>query len=108
MAKQKTEKIIYQHIKFNTGEDGLLSLEQVAIITGTQRRILKSLVEHELLETCNTEDEIKIHVDELDRLMKMLRLHYDLGIGWTSMPIVLDLLERIDKLEAKIRNLKKS
>lgn len=108
MAKYKTEKLIYQNIKFKDGEDGLLSLEQVAMITGTKRRLLKVLVENELLEPEKMDgDNIKVHVDSLAHLKKMLRLHYDLGIGWSSMPVVLDLLERIDDLEKRIQALKK-
>ncbi len=108
MGKQKTEQIFYQNIQFKKGEDGLLSLEQLAMITDTKRRLLKVLVEHELLETQQSKKaEIKVHVDAIEPLKKMLRLHYDLGVGWTSMPIVLDLLDRIDELEEKINKLKK-
>lgn len=107
MGKQKTDKIFYQNIQFQKGEEGLLSLEQVAMITGTKRRLLKVLVEHELLETYpSKKEEIKVHVDAIEPLKKILRLHYDLGVGWTSMPVVLDLLERIDQLEEKLNKLK--
>jgi len=107
MSKNETKEFFYQNIQFKKGEEGLLSLEQVAMITGTKRRLIKILVEKELLETHTTaKKEIKIHVDAIESLKKMLRLHYDLGIGWSSMPVVLDLLDRIDELETKIQVLK--
>ena len=32
----------------------------------------------------------------------MSRLHTDLGVSWTSMPLVLDLLDRIHDLEREL------
>jgi hypothetical protein len=108
MVNKKTEKLIYQNIQFRKGEEGLLSLEQLAMITGTKSKLLKILVEKELLETHTTaHKEIKIHIDALEDLKRMLRLHYDLGVGWTSMPVVIDLLDRIDELESKLQKLTK-
>jgi len=37
----------------------------------------------------------------LDRLSTGLRLHRDLGIDWSGVSIVLDLLERIEELESR-------
>ena len=107
MAKNNMKEIHYQSVKLQTTEDGYVSLEQVAIITGAKQRLLKVLVQHELLDASIENKQIKIHADEIDSLKKMLRLHYDLGIGWTSMPVVLDLIDRIDKLENEIKALNK-
>lgn len=107
MPKKNTQEFYYQNIKIQN-EDGLLSLEQVAMITGTKRRLLEVLVKNELLEARKTENEkIKVHIEAIETLKKMLRLHYDLGVGWTSMPIVLDLLDKIDALEKQIQALQK-
>ena len=43
-----------------------------------------------------------IHVSVIPRLRKIVRLHYDLGIGWNSIGIVLDLLSRIEELENNV------
>ena len=106
MTKDKIKSVHYQKVELQTTDDGYVSLEQVAMITGTKQRLLKVLVQQELINASEENDKIKIHTDEIESLKKMLRLHYDLGVGWTSMPVVLDLLERIDKLENEIKNLK--
>jgi hypothetical protein len=41
------------------------------------------------------------------RVKKILRLRNDLGINYSGIAVVLDLLERIDELEARIRELEK-
>lgn len=39
----------------------------------------------------------------LDRLVSGLRLHRDLGVNWEGIGIVLDLLDRIQELESKLK-----
>ena len=41
------------------------------------------------------------------RVKKILRLRNDLSINYSGIAVVLDLLERIDELEARIRELEK-
>jgi hypothetical protein len=39
----------------------------------------------------------------IPRLKKILRLHDKLGVSWTSMGLVMDLLDQIENLEKQIR-----
>ena len=66
----------------------------------------------ELLELCfqwdiilppqTTSEGVPVFPDHtLDRLSSGLRLHRDLGIDWSGVSIVLDLLERIEELESR-------
>jgi hypothetical protein len=36
------------------------------------------------------------------RLRRMLRLHGDLGVNWVGASIILDLLERLERLESEL------
>jgi hypothetical protein len=40
------------------------------------------------------------------RLTRMLRLHRDLGVGLAGAVIIVDLLERLDRLEAELSRLR--
>lgn len=42
------------------------------------------------------------------RLRRMLRLHRDLGVNFTGAAIVVDLLERLERLEAELARLRRS
>jgi len=78
-----------------------LTIEQAAYATGLKPIILKRLVSHELIEIMTFSPEPLIHVERVPEIKKIARLHYDLGIGWNSMGVVLDLLKRIDELEGR-------
>ncbi len=39
------------------------------------------------------------------RLRRMLRLRQDLAISWNGLGLIMDLLERIDSLNARVREL---
>jgi hypothetical protein len=42
------------------------------------------------------------HVEYLSLVRKILRLRYDLGVSWSSMDLVLQLLDHIEALERQI------
>lgn len=77
-----------------------LTVEQVAFIVGIKPRIIKYIITHEIIKIEDNSIQPTIHVKCIPRLKKVVRLHYDLGIGWNSMGIILDLLDRIDELES--------
>ncbi len=77
-----------------------LSLDQVAILTGAQPKIVERLVTLELVKPEPKKKVPVFKVETVACVRRMLRLHYDLGVSWSSMGLVLDLLDRIEKLEA--------
>ena len=40
------------------------------------------------------------------RLKRMLRLHHDVGVNLTGAAIIIDLLERLDRMETELRRLR--
>ena len=40
------------------------------------------------------------------RLKRMLRLHHDIGVNLTGAAIIIDLLERVDRMETELRRLR--
>ena len=89
----------YQAIEFRQRFGEHLTIEQAAFVSGLKPVIVKRMISHELIEIVKSDPEVVIHVDTIPKLRKMVRLHYDLGIGWNSMGVVLDLLNRIEELE---------
>lgn len=89
----------YQAIEFRQRFGEHLTIEQAAFVSGLKPVIVKRMISHELIEIVKSDSEVVIHVDTIPKLRKMVRLHYDLGIGWNSMGVVLDLLNRIEELE---------
>jgi DNA-binding transcriptional MerR regulator len=50
-------------------------------------------------------DELVFEAGSIPLLRKILRLRYDLGINYEGIGVVLQLMERIEQMEARIREL---
>lgn len=83
-----------------------LTLEQVAVLTGTNQRQVDRMLSFELIKPLEDVDEEIFDVNVIGKVRKLLRLHHDLGVSWASMGLVLDLLDRIDELENHLSKLK--
>ena len=93
----------YEYTEYQEKFGRILTVEQAAFIAGTKPEIIKNLINHELIQTVHKEPEPVIHVKQIPKLKKVIRLHYDLGVGWNSMGLVLDLLDKIEKLEDSLK-----
>lgn len=84
------------------GMGNYLTIHEVAFMIGTRSRIVERLVNLELIEPVRTEPEPCFSPDILPRLRRLKRLHDHLGIAWTSMGLVLELMERVHNLESRL------
>ena len=81
--------------------DVQLSLEQLAEAAGLSAVDLGRLVHLGLIEP-DVPGTRKFTADAAARLRRMLRLHRDLGVNLTGAAIIVDLVERVERLEAKL------
>ena len=94
-----TFNITYQTIEFRQYFGEHLTIEQAAFVVGLKPGVIRKIISYELIEIVKDNSEPVIQVNSIPKLRKIVRLHYDLGIGWNSMGVVLDLLNRIEELE---------
>ncbi|MFH1998340.1 MAG: chaperone modulator CbpM [Planctomycetota bacterium] len=85
-------------------QKNLVNLRELACLVGTSRRVIERLVWFEVIEPVRTEPEECFPVDILPRVTRILRIREHLGVSWSSMGLVLDLLERIEILESRRGN----
>jgi DNA-binding transcriptional MerR regulator len=78
-----------------------LSFEQLAEAAGLSAVDLGRLVHLGLIEP-DVPDTHEFTADTAARLRRMLRLHRDLGVNLTGAAIIVDLLERVERLEARL------
>jgi chaperone modulatory protein CbpM len=76
-----------------------LSFEQLAEAVGLSSRDLDRLVREGFVEPV-APGTLEFTADAAARLRRMLRLRRDLGVNFTGAAIIVDLLERIEQLEA--------
>lgn len=85
-----------------------ISIREAAARIGVSARVLRRLLAvFELVQPVSTRPEIRLPVASLGRMRKAVRLHYELEVSWSSMALVLDLLERVEALENEIRTLRR-
>ena len=66
---------------------------------------IRSLEEHGLIETVSVEERIFLPVSQLERLEKILRLHFDLDINIEGIETITYLLERMQGMQEQIAQL---
>ena len=76
-------------------------LEQLAEAVGLSQLDLDRLVRVGLVESA-AQGILEFTADTPARLRRMLRLRRDLGVNFTGAAIIVDLLERIEQLEANL------
>ncbi len=77
-----------------------LTADAVAAAAGIRRGWLDRLIQLGLVEpTTPGGEEFSAH--EFQRIRRMLRLHDDLGVHFFEAGIIVDLLERIEQMEAE-------
>jgi hypothetical protein len=82
-----------------------VNLAELAGLVGFPRELIAEIHRLELIEPCVEHGEPCFHVSSLPRVRKILRLYCDLNVSLSSMPLVLDLLERIEVLEHQLDRL---
>jgi hypothetical protein len=79
-----------------------LHLDELERHTGLRRATLLRLVRLGLIEPVRTEPEPVFELGVLVRVLRIQRLRRDLSVGLSSMGLVLDLLERVERLEREL------
>jgi len=81
-----------------------LSLSEMAYLAGTSCDVIESMVVYELIRPVCTKPVPTFSPDQTVEVLKLVRLHVQLEVSWDSMELVLNLLERIQKLEEQREN----
>lgn len=75
-----------------------------------QYNVTETLFEHfqdtGLLQITVVETRPCIHIDTINRVDKMLRMHQELGVNPEGIDVIMNLLEKIDDLNNKVNYLK--
>ena len=80
----------------------MLTVHDLSCITGLSERTLQRLISIEVIEPDERTPEPCFRTEVVVRVRRIRRLHVELGVSWSSMPLVLDLLRRIEELESHV------
>lgn len=83
----------------------LLTLREVAEATGLHPELIERFINLALIEAFSVDPELGFEHSVVLRVNKIVRLRRDLGVNYSGIGLVLDLLDRIDALEREIARL---
>jgi MerR-like DNA binding protein len=84
----------------------LLPASQVARLADVPLELVFHFINLGLLDPVETTTEPCFAVSAVLRIRRMVRIHHDLGVNWTGLGVVMDLLNKIEDLEEEIARLK--
>lgn len=86
--------------------DELIPTEEFCNFHNIEYSFISSLEDSGLISITSVEQTTFIPVDELQKLEKFIRLHYDLDINLEGIETIYHLLEKIEHLQKEILQLK--
>jgi len=84
---------------------GLLTLDDLADRCGLHPELVRRFWELGLIEAAERVQAPAFAPETLVRVRRVVRLRRDLGVNYAGVGLVLDLLERVEELEARLRRL---
>ena len=87
-------------------KDELILAEDFCIYHNIEYSFISSLEDSGLISVTSVEKSTYIPAEELQKLEKFVRLHYDLDINIAGIETINYLLERIEEMQRKILRLK--
>lgn len=83
----------------------LISIQQFCTQYEIPVTFINALHEYELIEVIVTENKNYLKEAEIERIEKMIRLHYDLDINLEGIHVIDHLLDRLENLQSQITTL---
>jgi chaperone modulatory protein CbpM len=98
----KIEQVAAEFIQY-----GWVRRERICRQLGIGEDVLELCIQWQIIESPhpNPEGHLVFSSDAVDRLCRGLRLHRDLGLNWPGVSVAMELLDRIDDLEHRLREL---
>ncbi len=87
-------------------KDDLIPAEDFCIYHNIEYSFISSLEESGLINITLVEHSSYIPANEIQKLEKFIRLHYDLDINLEGIETIHHLLEKIEEMQKEIRHLK--
>ena len=84
-----------------------IAVKSICTIYEVSETMLSNMVDFDLIEIVITDDIPHISIDEVAKLERYIRLHFDLGVNVEGLAVIKDLLEEREKLRWEISMLKK-
>jgi DNA-binding transcriptional MerR regulator len=100
-------QIVHYRYESRSGSENLVTTGELARLARLHPEMVDKLVDWGLIEPVKWEPKLLFPETAVPRIWRIMRLRRDLGINWSGIGVVLDLLDKIDELEREIAWLRK-
>ena len=99
-------QIVHYRYESRPASKNLLSAEELARLAHLHPEMVDRLIEWDLIDPVEREPQLLFPETAVPRIWRIMRLRRDLGVNWAGIGVVLDLLDKIDRLEREIARLR--
>ena len=100
-------QIVHYKYESRSGSENLVTTGELARLARLHPEMVDKLVDWGLIEPVKWEPKLLFPETTVPRIWRIMRLRRDLGINWSGIGVVLDLLDKIEELEREIAWLRK-
>ena len=100
-------QIVHYRYESRSESENLVTAAELARLARLHPEMVDKLVDWGLIDPVKWEPKILFAETTVPRIWRIMRLRRDLGINWSGIGVVLDLLDKIEKLEGEIAWLRK-
>lgn len=100
-------QIVHYRYESRSGSENLVTTGELARLARLHPEMVDKLVDWGLIEPVKWEPKLLFPETTVPRIWRIMRLRRDLGINWSGIGVVLDLLDKIEELEREIAWLRK-
>lgn len=100
-------QIVHYRYESRSGSENLVTTGELARLARLHTEMVDKLVDWGLIEPVKWEPKLLFPETTVPRIWRIMRLRRDLGINWSGIGVVLDLLDKIEELEREIAWLRK-
>lgn len=104
-ADATTREFMDNAFEDSSGRGLMLTVSELAYLAGTSPEVIEQLLAWDILVPSRTRPEPGFPAELLPQVRRIIRLHAGLGVEWSAMPLILDLLDRIAELEKRLAEL---
>lgn len=96
-------------VRTDSEYSGYYTLSEVAFRTGLHPDLIDRLIRLGLIEFAGSDDdgELLFNPDVIPLIRRILRLRNELGVNYAGIGVILELMSRLDTLEARVRELER-
>jgi DNA-binding transcriptional MerR regulator len=100
-------QIVHYRYESRPASENLLSAEELARLAHLHPEMVDRLIDWGLIDPVEREPQLLFPETAVPRIWRIMRLRRDLGINWAGIGVVLDLLDKIDRLERENARLRR-